>query len=223
MQILIIGFQRSGTTLLRRLFHQHPDVRQIFHEKFLLRACKSKDELIQFVDSKGISPLVETWGEKAPFYPGVRRIPVIEYCKRWNRYFGETSRILHTVRHPIDVALSVEKKRGKGGIEHPLNLYKSVMRSVVPKIKNMKNAFTFKYEDLIINPDEVLPQMFEFCGIDKDIDFRETMSMLKNPKYQSFDTSRAFAYKRNPPKIQIDLSSTINVINRTVGGVEYTI
>ena len=223
MQILIVGFQRSGTTLLRRLLHQHPHVRQVFHEKFLLRECNTKEELIQFVDSKGINPLVENWGEKAPFYPAVRGIPVIEYCKRWTRYFGSTSRILHTIRHPIDVALSVVKKRRKGGIDHPLKIYTNLMRSVVPKIENMKNSFSFKYEDLITNPDEVLPQIYEFCGIDKDVDFRAFMSMLKNPKYQTFDSSRAFAYKKNPPKIQIKLDSTINVINRKIGGVDYKV
>jgi len=221
MQILIVGFQRSGTTLLRRILQTHPDIRQMFHEQFLLRACNNKNELIQFVDSKGINPFIENWGEKAPFYPNVRGISAIDYCRRWKRYFGQNGRILHIVRHPIDVALSVVKKRGKGGVEHPLRLYKSIMRLNISKIQNIKNSFTFKYEDMLLNPDVMIPKIYECCGVDMNVDFRENLMALENPKYQNLDPSRVFAYKNNPPDIDIKLDGVYDFINKRVGGVEY--
>jgi len=229
MQILIIGFQRSGTTMLRRILTVHPHIRVVFHERFLLRQYKTKDQVLKFLGEQKVHPYDEWWGEKCPFYPAIRKVPVIDYCKRWIEYFGETSRILHIVRHPHDIALSVQKKAAnkgrkmKGGLEEPLEMYQTRMRIYVPKIKNMKNTFTFKYEDLLITPDIVLPQIFEFCNIDKDIDFRAALSTLKQDKYKTIDPSRAFAYRTKPRiKTKTDLTSTYNVINRTIGGVDYT-
>lgn len=224
MQILIIGFQRSGTTLLRRILSVHPHIKAMWHENFLLTKYKDKESLLRVVKSRGVSPTVDNWGEKCPYYPAIRKTPVMKYCKTWTEYFGDTSRILHIVRHPIDVSLSVKAKmKGKkgGSFDHSLNLYKNRMRAYVPKIKNMKNAYTFKYEDMLMNPDEVIPQIFEFCNLDKSINFREALSKIKNPRYRSINPSRAFAHKKNPPKIKTDLNSVYNVLNRSIGGVEY--
>ncbi len=221
MQILIVGFQRSGTTLLRRILSVHPQVRGMFHEVFLLHQFDNKGDVIQFVNNKGINPFLENWGEKAPFYPNIKGISVIDYCRTWTRYFGETSRILHIVRHPIDVALSVVAKRGKGSIKQPLNFYKSSMRSYISKIKNIKSSFTFKYEDMLINPDDTIPQIFEFCGLEKDIDFRQSLSLFKNSKYQTLDPSRAFAYESNSQDININLNGVYDSINKKIGGIEY--
>jgi len=224
MQILIVGFQRSGTTMLRRILSVHPHVRAIFHENFLFTKYHTKEDLFKYLKRQNVHPYDENWGEKCPFYPSIRKIPVINYCRKWNEYFGETSRILHIVRHPIDVALSCNKKmksRKYGAVEYALNLYQSIMRTYIPKINNMESSLTFKYEDLLIDPDVVLPQIFEFCQIDSKIDFRAAMSLIKNPRYKTIDPSRAFAYKKNPIKTKVNLTSTFNVINKTVGGVEY--
>jgi len=223
MQILIVGFQRSGTTLLRRILGIHPQVRSMFHEVFLLHKFDNKNDIIQFVSDKGVNPVLENWGEKAPFYPNVKKIPVIDYCRRWNGYFGETGRILHIVRHPLDVAQSVVVKKGKGNIKRPLDFYKLNMRSYISKIQNIKTSFTFKYEDMIMNPDEMIPQIFEFCGLKKDIDFRESLSLLENSKYQTINPSRAFAYRSSTPVVKINLSGVYHSINKNIGGAEYTI
>jgi len=230
MQILIIGFQRSGTTLIRRILTAHPHIRVMFHEQFLLKKYNSKEKVLKFLKEKKIHPTDENWGEKCPFYPAIRQVPVIEYCRRWTEYFGSTSRILHTVRHPIDVALSVKAKaerkgkKVKGGFEKPFEMYKDRMRFYVPKIKNMKNALSYKYEDLLMDPDTVLPLIFEYCGIDSKIDWRAAMSKIQQERYRTIKPSRAFAYKKGPAiKIKTDMKSTLNVINDTIGGAEYTI
>jgi len=230
MQILITGFQRSGTTMLRRILNAHPHIRVMFHEQFLLRQYNSKKGVLKFLKAKKIHPYDENWGEKCPFYPAIRQVPVIDYCRRWNEYFGKTSRILHIVRHPVDVALSVQAKAAskgkkvKGGFEKPYEMFREWMRYYVPKINNMKNTFSFKYEDLLMDPDTLLPLIFEYLHIDKDIDFRAAMSRIKQERYRIIDSSRAFAYRNGPPiKIKTDMRSTLNVINRTIGGVEYTI
>ena len=47
--ILILGYERSGTTLLRRLVSMHPDLEyDIFHEKpHRVMKAKSRDEAIR--------------------------------------------------------------------------------------------------------------------------------------------------------------------------------
>jgi len=224
MQILIIGFQRSGTTLMRRLFGVHPEVKKMVHEAFLLKKCSTKDQLIQLITSAGVSPFKDNWGEKTPFYPNIRGIPVDVYCKRWNRYFGKTSRILHIVRHPVDVVNSiVVKSRGRQHLEKALGIYQRRMTTIIPKLSNIKNVHTFKYEDLLIRPDDIVPELYKFCRLTSDVDFRQLMSGIKNKKYKNFDKTRAFAHTRGPIKIRTDLSSVLTVINKNVGGVKYNI
>ena len=126
MKILIIGFQRSGTTLLRRMLHGHPEVRRMFHEEFLLKKCQSKDSLYKYLINHKISPDKDTWGEKVPFYPSVRKISVLKYCDIWNDYFGEDARILHIIRHPIDVAFSIDKMYRNQSFNTALRVYKKL-------------------------------------------------------------------------------------------------
>lgn len=196
MKILIIGFQRSGTTLMRRIIHGHPDVRRIFHESFLLKKYQNKPALLNFISRSGLNRKKDTWGEKVPFYPSIRQIPTLQYCDKWNEWFGNNSRILHIIRHPIDVSLSISKKYKRENTKKSLNMYKTRMIKYIPEIESKPNTFTFKYEDVLINPDDIVPKIFEFCSIKKDVNFKEYLSRIKNPKYQTLDKLRAFAHKK---------------------------
>jgi len=82
MRILITGFQRSGTTLLRRLVTMHPKVRSIMHEEFLLVKHSDASSVQRFVKNRKIKP-EENWGDKTPYYPNIRRIPVKTYFEKW--------------------------------------------------------------------------------------------------------------------------------------------
>ena len=216
MKILIIGFQRSGTTLMRRIIDGHPEVKKIFHENFLLRKYQTKEALMMAIERTRFDPINDNWGEKTPFYPTIRRIPVLKYCNTWNEYFGDESRILHIVRHPVDVASSILKKR-KRGIIGSLNLYCNNMVTIIPGVKKIKNTFTFKYEDMLLNPDEILPNIFEFCGLRSDINFRQYLKKIKKTKYQTLDASRVFAYKNKNVIIKQDLREVIKIANKIDG------
>jgi hypothetical protein len=222
MQILIIGFQRSGTTLIRRLVTMHPEVKKILHENFLLSKYDTKNKVLQYVVSRGMDPYKDNWGDKTPFYPNIRKIPVDKYCKRWNEYFGESSRILHIVRHPIDVVNSIIKKyKGKQNIDKELKIYKKSMETFIPKMKYINNIYTFKYEDLLIYSDDIVPKIYSFCGLTSNINFRNIMSKIENVKYKKFDKSRAFAYRKELIKIETDLSNILNMIDSNIDGVKY--
>jgi len=215
MKILIIGFQRSGTTLSRRILNCHPQVKALFHERFLLKRYKTKKALFSALNN--IDPNNDNWGEKCPYYPSIRKIPVMDYINTWNEYFGNESRILHIIRHPIDVSLSAWRKRKRGTFNGPLNKYAQIMPKYIPEIDSVDNVMTFKYENLLINPDDVIPQIFEFCGLKSNVNFRKLMKKHSNPKYQSLDASRAFAYKRNAVKVKVNLTKAIKAANKIEG------
>lgn len=222
MKILIIGFQRSGTTLTRRIVQGHPEVKRIFHEQFLLNKFPNIKNLLSYVRSLDIDPKQDNWGEKVPFYPSAKGYPITKYCEAWNEYFGKQSRILHIVRHPLDVSFSVVNKY-KANFDHPLALYQRRMVKYIPKIMEMDNTFTFKYEDLLLNPEKLIPRIFWFCGVDKNADFRSYLSTITDSKrYRKINKSRAFAYKKKTFKTDIDLTDVIKVCNR-IDGPEYKI
>ena len=221
MNILIIGFQRSGTTLLRRLLQLHPHVRRIYHESFFLSKIKDKQTLLQYVGQRGVNVQKDDWGEKCPYFPGLKKIPVYKYCEMWDRHFGANSRILHIVRHPYDVALSnVKKFKHINSTDMPINLYRRSVPPAVKKLSKMKSVYTFKYEDMLINADEMMFKIYKHCGLKPDINFRKKMRSIKNYRYQKIDPSRAFAYQEQNVNWDYDLSDVFEIINE-IDGVKY--
>ena len=206
---------------MRRLLQLHPKVRRVFHESFFLVKNKEKQQLIQTVEKLGVNPKIHNWGEKVPYFPNIRGIPVYKYCEKWNRYFGNNSRILHIVRHPYDVALSnVHKFKNIKSTEHPIRLYKKAVPPNTIKLLNMKNVFTFKYEDLLLDADSTMYRIYKHCGLKPDINFRKKMRGIQNKKYQKIDPSRAFAYREQNINWNYDLDSVIEIVNK-IDGVKY--
>ncbi len=222
MKILIIGFQRSGTTLMRRIVQGHPDIKRIFHESFFLKKYLTKQELLKFISKKNINVKKDNWGEKVPFYPNFQKYPTLKYCDTWNEWFGDDSRILHIIRHPVDIAFSVVNKYKNKNFDMPINLYRTKMVKYIPLISLKKNTFTFKYEDLLMNSDILLPKIFEFCKVDKDVDFRKYLLTIPNSKYTKLDQSRVFAYKKKEYKLNYDLTEVLDIANK-IDGPEYEI
>jgi hypothetical protein len=221
MNILIIGFQRSGTTLLRRLLQMHPQVDKIFHESFFLSECNTKEDIMKHVDQRGFDIHKGNWGEKVPYFPNIKKIPVKKYCDIWNRYFGGNSRILHIIRHPYSCALSnVKKFKNIHNTDKPINLYKRSVPKAVKDTMKMKSVYTFKYEDLLLNQEEMMFNIYKHCGVKPDIDFKKIMKKWKNPKYQTIDSSRAFAFEQE--KLNYNLKNEIIILNK-IGKVEYKI
>lgn len=199
----------------------HPQVRRVYHENFLLKNCNDKQSLIQLVEKRGVNTKTDNWGEKVPYFPSARKFPIVKYCDRWNKYFGRNSRILHIIRHPYDVALSnVQKFKNIKSVSKPLGVYKGVVPVAVNRIEKMDTSYTFKYEDLLRDPDTMLFNIYKFCGLKPDINFRKKMRGIKNKKYQKIDPSRAFAYKEQNIKWDYEFDSVIEILNE-IDGVKY--
>ena len=101
-KILITGMQRSGTTMLRRMFHYHPDVEFMLHEQHsLMKKGKNFKRLLGDFNC----------GEKNPYWAPCQytRPYMIKYAKKWQSTF-KCHKIIHIVRHPVSVAESNKKK-----------------------------------------------------------------------------------------------------------------
>lgn len=209
MKILVVGFPRSGTSLTHRIFKNHPEVRRMFFEKFMIRN-RSKKELIKLY--KEFSPGINC-GEKIIY---TRRrvkkdgtLTVIEYCQRWNDFFGEEARIIQPIRHPFDSWASMKKNgvhRKKPEImERLYNLYFEIVPNYTEIISSFPNCFTFKYENLVMNKDNVVKDLYSFCNL-SDFNFDEKMR-----------ERRVFANKELPFYRHEKLSEALLVFNKFDG------
>lgn len=89
MKILLTGFQRSGTALLKHVIRNHPDVKKIFHENCLLnKGLPYIESICNFDINK------ETWGEKLPWFE-IKPIKkyngtIFQYCEDWIELFPDS-------------------------------------------------------------------------------------------------------------------------------------
>jgi hypothetical protein len=212
MKILVVGYQRSGTTLLRRLIQLHPDIVSMIHEKKLLKYGKDKKKVLQ--NAKRYSKkctLDNNWGEKVPFYGNAS---ILSYCKKWIDIFGDEARIVHIVRHPVDVAISnVKMKRSPAkSVDKGVKLYEKVYPKILKTIEDTdvlrKKTIVISFETLVTEPKKTMAKVFAFCKLRNDKKIIETVSSAKKDKLRYFDginSDRAFSYEKTEHKnIKVD-------------------
>ncbi len=211
MKILVVGFQRSGTTLLRRIIEMHPEVEAVFHERFLLKKFRTRNSVIKHAVKSGCTAK-GNWGEKTPYYPNIRKINTMKYCHQWQDYFHKESRIVHIVRHPFDVAASNVKKFNCY-FNVPIRMYCTHVPVITRKIDALKNSVTVKYEDLLIHPEIIIPKLYDMCNLNPDVDWEDLLRAQEKPQYQKLNKSRALAYKGKKINVKKDMSDVFEFMN----------
>ena len=202
MKILVVGYQRSGTTLLRRLIGLHPDVVTMLHEKKLLNHGKNKKNILKYVNKySGKCTMENNWGEKVPFYG---KTSILSYCKKWIKIFGDEARVIHIIRHPIDVAISNVKmnKSPAKSFSKAVNLYNNVYPNfldIIEKSDERNKTFIISFETLVYKPKETMVEVFKFCNLRSDEKIINKIISSKKDKLRYFDginSDRAFSYKK---------------------------
>jgi len=173
--------------------------------------------IIKFIESKLNSfSAIKYWGWKNFFFKSKianwgwkdpRNTLNLEY---WMEMFPN-ARIIHIVRNPIDVAISLKKRQEDlnekdkwdsikmfyakyftkrlyfGGsfncvdINNGIALWEKYLSKVE---KYEKNIFTIRYEDLLENPNKVLTEVFNYLDIKKN-----------NKNYHLVDKNKAYKFK----------------------------
>lgn len=153
-RIFVIGFQRSGTTITRKLIERHSDVTYIFHERRIINKPRLSVVRDKYKDC--------VWGDKVPWNSGSGQ-EVISQAKKWAKVFGDRHRIIHVMRNPEGVKQSNSKL---GWISRS-----EAERRIVPSVKNVHNKLkhlnymAFRLEDLTNNPHKILEELYKFCNL----------------------------------------------------------
>ena len=176
MKILITGYSRSGTTLVRKLIAAHHQVVGILHETMILIANRGIVGKTMYGWQGGEPVTLESgcnmerdhWGEKVLYdYPCIDGgvIDALDYCMFWNECFLPDSRIVNILRYPFDVVLSSANKR-KTTVEKAAMIYKHWMPRMVHEISALPNVLNVRFEDLLHDSFDTLERVFNHCEID---------------------------------------------------------
>jgi hypothetical protein len=194
MKVLIIAFPRSGTSLLCRIIEKNPEMEKMYFETNMMkRVGTPRERTLNQVLPKG-----KNVGEKVIYernLMGTNGPTPTEYCQLWNKRFKREARIIQIIRHPYDAwnSLLMKKyiaRRIENAILRMEKLYFRYIPSSFDEISKIKNCLTIKYEDLIMNPDVIIPKIYKHCEL--DINYKMKENMLRR---------KVFLYKRTGFKI----------------------
>lgn len=205
VKLLITGFKHSGTTMLMQLLRSHPQVGWIEMEEGYIEYDKPKDWVLMMAKKRAPNMKEKLWGDKLPW--GERDDDIdakrpIRFSNKWLNMFGKQARILHILRHPIDVASSGRNDGEPGEI-----VLKEILNSV-PKyidfINNHIKIATIVYENLVMNPHKHLSNIFNFLEI---ISSEKVIDNVANTKlkFDKINSDRAYAFQKKNKKMNIDI------------------
>lgn len=187
--IFLIGFPRSGTTLLEQILDSHPRL-QTLDEKPMVEVLKraflkmtgNRTDALADLSNDQIFELRKIYWEEAARHvirqPGtmlVDKLPlnIVDVPLLW-RIFPE-ARFILTIRHPCDVTLSCLMQNfgvndamvGFISLEGVATIYAHVMDAWCEYAKRLPLHWQrIRYEDLITNFEPEARALLEFLGID---------------------------------------------------------
>lgn len=211
VKILITGFRHSGTTMLMTLLRNHPQVGWIEFEESFIEFDKPKEWVVMMAKNRVKNLKKNAWGEKIPWgnRPEDKKcIRAINFTKKWLKYFNKEARVLHILRHPIDVALSGIPN----GHHAPFKTRRQIIDTVPRYIKFINNnpyCATIVYEDLVTNPREHLNNIFNFCGL---MSTEKILTTVENTqlKFGKINADRAFAHQKKGIESDVDYNSILD-------------
>ena len=189
--IIILGYKRSGTALLRVILNSHPEIAIGPEIKFMQVASKrfpgTFDEFMRISErdakdfaysretlrniynaSKTSDDLLRNWCIEYRDSTGKRiwgdKTPQnFKYLRFLTKKFPD-SLYVHIVRHPFDVMISSKKRKQYHGLHTIIAWFVSNWRV---RFVNKKNFIFFKYEDFIKDPASYINEILDRLGVQK--------------------------------------------------------
>ncbi len=207
--VFVVGMQRSGTTLAEQILASHPAVHGAGELRDLGHIA---DALREVLGSKAAYPLClnaatpEMLDELARRYlerldalsPGAARV-VDKMPGNFQRLglisvLFPKARIIHMMRDPLDTCLSIYFQKFNTTNAYAFDLtdlgahyraYRALMRYwrdtlAIPMLE-------IQYEELAAQPEEHIPKMIAFCGLEWDarcLRFHDTQRDVNTPSYE---------------------------------------
>lgn len=183
--ILIVGYERSGTTLLRRLVSMHPGLEyELVHEHpELLEAAKNASHAIKTMSypatqqkKKTGSTMSVQAGQKTPYASFSQAKGNIDKFRELfpRAYF------MHIIREPLETISSQVKtfnRRADKCIRH----YFLAVPKAYKYVLSLPNSCTVRYENLVARPQEVLSSLYEWMGEKVADDFISRVISTRDP------------------------------------------
>ncbi len=206
----LVGFPRSGTTLLDRMLSAHPDI-EVLEEKSLfsflhqdwsepgtLEALADVNEA-QITDAREIYRREMSHHRRQPQRSLViDKLPLnLAYLFLINRLFPEAP-VLFLQRHPLDVCISCyfqafELEASMAyflDIQHTAQYYNAVMQVAALSMDQVSNPLhRLRYEDLVAEPKDQLKALLNFFALewnDSMLEYRQQggNQTSNTPSYQ---------------------------------------
>ncbi len=176
--IFIVGMIRSGTTLLDQIVSSHPDVTSAGELRFWIEEALRLAATPELATPEKLNDLAETYLRYGQLLVGseVRftdKMPLNFAYVGVIRAAFPNAKFLHIRRHPVDTCLSIYTTYfGKGALfaykkSNIVAYFKAYLASMEYWRQNLQpqTMFELDYEDLVTDPDTVIPQVIEFCGL----------------------------------------------------------
>ena len=184
----LVGFPRSGTTLLDRMLGSHPQV-EVLEEKSLFSSLHqdwAEPGTLEAIANLSDAQITDGRNRYRQEMSRHRRLPerslVIDklplnlaYLFMINRLFPDAP-VIFLQRHPMDACISCyfqafELKGSMGyflDIQQTARYYDAVMQVAVSSMKQIDNpVHQLRYEDLVKKPQDQLALLFDFLDLEK--------------------------------------------------------
>ena len=168
--IFIVGMPRSGSTLLENILSLNPEVTDMGEVNFLeesIKETKDFEDVYDIYDKKVINQFQSSiiYTDKSLFN--------YMYCAVISNFFPK-AKIINCIRNPLDNILSIYranflKQSFSFSLTDISSLYVHYFETMEEyKIKYGENIYDYYYEDLIENPNDVIPGIINWLDWDWD-------------------------------------------------------
>ena len=168
--IFIVGMPRSGSTLLENILSLNPEVTDMGEVNFLeesIKEAKDFDDVYDLYERKVIDQF-----QSSIFYTDKSLFNYM-YCALISNSFPQ-AKIINCIRNPLDNILSIYranflKQSFSFSVTDISSLYLHYFETMEEyKIKYGENIYDYHYEDLIENPNNVIPRIINWLDWDWD-------------------------------------------------------
>ena len=166
--IFIVGMPRSGSTLLENILSLNPEVTDMGEVPFLeesIKGIKDLDDVFDLYEKK-----VNNQFKSSIIYTDKYLFNYV-YCPIISNFFPD-AKIINCVRNPLDNILSIYRANFLNqpfsfSLEDISNLYLHYFETMEEyKIKYSATIYDYNYEELIKNPNTIIPDLINWLKWD---------------------------------------------------------